>query len=92
MRRADLDPDARLPPSHHWEAVGGVLGVNAGPFQYFGLNSEAELGNGLKILVCVKDLTFHISGWRPFQADYLAAGENGSVQDKLPLALEHLDK
>ena len=51
-----------------------------------------EIKSGLKILVCVKDLTFHISGWRPFQADYLAAGENGSVQDKLPLALELLDK
>ena len=51
-----------------------------------------EIKSGLKILVCVKDLTFHICGWRPFQADYLAAGENGSVQDKLPLALEHLVK
>ena len=58
MRRADLDPDARLPPSHHWEAVGGVLGVNAGLFQYFGLNLEAELGNGLRILARVKDFTF----------------------------------
>ena len=51
-----------------------------------------EIKSGSKILVCVKDLTFHISGWRPFQADYLAGGENGSVQDKLPLALELLDK
>ena len=51
-----------------------------------------EKKSGLKILVHVKDLTFHISGWRPFQADYLAAGENGSVQDMLPLALEHLVK